>query len=62
MLIIDVKSIPNGNRTHEIIDWYSKTGIMIWDSSNGGEAPKITCNSSKKLKIKNVKVLSREKS
>ena len=57
-LIYDMKSIPNGVTLDQLYNIMIKGSIVIWDSYNGGEEPKLI--EDKDLSIYDVGFLSKE--
>lgn len=49
-LIYDIASKPHNAELRDITDCYHRTGVVFWDSSQGGDAPKFL-KTNKRLKI-----------
>ena len=39
--IVDIASIPDGVDLEQVIGFFNKTGVIIYDSKRGGDAPVI---------------------
>ena len=57
IIIYDLQSCPKGVQFEQVIDIQYSTGIVIWESSNGGKEPKLMGRRFRRFGVKDISKL-----